>query len=328
MTKTANSHYLSLFLKACIDTISGLLPSLSLPSAKMKLNGSIVAIVTPMKSDQSIDLSALRKLCDWHIEQGTNGIVVMGTTGESATVSESDYLAAIEVTVQQVNSRVPVIAGSGAIGTDKTISLSNKAAALGVDAVLVVTPYYCKPSQSGLYQHFIAVADAAKVPVVLYNVPGRTACDLLPETVAKLSEHKNIVAIKEATGDVSRVKELITNCKTPIQLLSGDDATAREFIKEGGDGVISVTANVAPALMSEMCQLALDGNHKQAQIVDQKLELLHRDLFLEANPIPVKWAMYAMGLIGDAIKLPLTPLENNFQPAILKALEQANVKTQ
>ncbi|NVJ68438.1 MAG: 4-hydroxy-tetrahydrodipicolinate synthase [Gammaproteobacteria bacterium] len=295
----------------------------------MNLSGSIVALVTPMRSvDCSVDFERLEQLCHWHIEQGTSGIVVMGTTGESATVSDADYLKAIEVTVKAVAGRVPVIAGSGSISTQKTISLTQKAAALGVDGVLVVTPYYCKPSQNGLLQHFTAVADNSSVPVILYNVPGRTACDLLPETVAQLAQHPNIVAIKEATGDVSRVKELITKCETPIQLLSGDDATAREFIEQGGHGVISVTANAAPALMSEMCQLALDGNSKQAQIVDQKLEALHRDLFLEANPIPVKWAMFAMGLIEDAIELPLTSLDKEFQPAILKALEKANVKIQ
>lgn len=295
----------------------------------MKLTGSIVAIVTPMhENDQSIDFDALKRLCDWHIEEGTKAIVVMGTTGESATVSESDYLSAIKTTVSHVNNRVPVIAGTGSISTAKTIALTKKASALGIDGVLVVTPYYCKPSQEGLYQHFIAVANAAEVPVILYNVPARTACDLLPETVARLAEHENIVAIKEATGDVSRVKELIALCKTPIQLLSGDDLTAREFIEQGGAGVISVTANVAPALISEMCQLALDGKFKQAEIIDQKLARLHQDLFLEANPIPVKWALYAMGLIENAIQLPLTPLNKKFQPAILQALEQANVKTQ
>ncbi len=295
----------------------------------MKLSGSIVAIVTPMRnSDCSVDLERLGALCEWHIDQGTTGIVVMGTTGESATVSEEKYLAAIEATVKKVAGRVPVIAGTGAISTDKTIILTNKAAELGVDAALVVTPYYCKPSQKGLVQHFNAVADNSRVPVILYNVPGRTACDLLPETVAQLAEHHNIIGIKEATGDVSRVKELIAKCGTPIQLLSGDDATAREFIEQGGHGVISVTANVAPALMSEMCQLALDGNSKQAEIVDQKLAGLHQNLFLEANPIPVKWAMFAMGQIESAIQLPLTSLDKEFQPAILKALEKANVKIQ
>lgn len=295
----------------------------------MNLTGSIVAIVTPMlEKDHSIDFDALHRLCDWHIEQGTKAIVVMGTTGESATVSEEDYFKAIEFTVAKVNKRVPVIAGTGSISTDKTIALTNKAASLGVVGALVVTPYYCKPSQEGLYQHFMAIANATDIPLILYNVPGRTACDLLPETVAKLAEHKNIVAIKEATGDVSRVKELIDLCKTPIQILSGDDITAREFIKQGGDGVISVTANVTPALMSEMCQLALNGNHKQAELVDEKMLSLHQELFLEANPIPVKWALHAMGFMENAIKLPLTTLNKEFQPAILKALEKANVKTQ
>ncbi|WP_251360029.1 4-hydroxy-tetrahydrodipicolinate synthase [Kangiella sp. TOML190] len=302
-------------------------------SLKAGLCGSIVAIVTPMQpsnqgSMPSIDLARLKQLCQWHLAEGTNGIVVMGTTGESASVSEVDYLKAIEVVVKTVAKRVPVIAGTGAISTTKTMDLTTKAAALGADAALVVTPYYCKPSQEGLYLHFKAVADNSSVPLILYNVPGRTACDLLPTTVARLAEYENIVAIKEATGDVSRVKELIEVCKTPIQLLSGDDATAREFIQAGGHGVISVTANVAPALMSQMCQLALDGQQKQAAIVDQKLSDLHRDLFLEANPIPVKWALAAMGKVEDAIMMPLTSLNKEFQPAVLKALEKANVKTQ
>ncbi len=278
--------------------------------------------------DQSVDFDALADLCQWHIEQGTQGIVVMGTTGESATVTEQDYFKAIETAVAAVAGRVPVIAGTGAISTAKTIKLTQGAAELGVDAALVVTPYYCKPTQEGLYQHFSAIANAVELPIILYNVPGRTACDLLVETVARLAKHQNIVAIKEATGEVSRVKELIDQCDTPIQLLSGDDATAREFMLAGGHGVISVTANVAPALMSDMCRLAIEGQSKQAEIVDQKLAALHQDLFLEANPIPVKWALSAMGKLEDAILLPLTSLSEKFRPAILKALEQANVKTQ
>ncbi len=291
-------------------------------------SGSIVAIVTPMKaSDHSVDFDKLRALCQWHIEQGTSGIVVMGTTGESATIAEADYFRAIQTVAEEVAGRIAVIAGTGSISTAKTIELTRKAAKLGVDAALVVTPYYCKPSQKGLYQHFMTIADAVELPLILYNVPGRTACDLLPATVAELAGHKNIVAIKEATGDVSRVKELIDLCDTPIQLLSGDDATCREFINAGGHGVISVTANIAPALMSDMCRLALAGQSKQAEIVDQKLTALHQALFLEANPIPVKWAMAAVGLVENAIMLPLTTLDKKFQPAILEALEQANVKT-
>ncbi|NVK21428.1 MAG: 4-hydroxy-tetrahydrodipicolinate synthase [Kangiellaceae bacterium] len=291
-------------------------------------SGSIVAIVTPMKANGECDFEVLRQLVDWHVEQGTHGIVVMGTTGESATVDESEYYQAIEVVVEQAAKRVKVIAGTGAIGTHKAIKLTQQAEKLGVDGALVVTPYYCKPTQKGLYEHFKAVAESTELPIILYNVPSRTACDLLPETVAELSLIENIVAIKEATGDVSRVEELNRLCDAPIALLSGDDATALEFMRLGGHGVISVTANVAPALMSKMCEAAQEQNWQQAQLIDAKLAALHQDLFLQANPIPVKWALAAMGMMEQGIRLPLTVLSEQHHPKVLQALEQANVKTQ
>lgn len=292
----------------------------------MMFSGSIVAIVTPMTDSGQLDLEALRQLVEWHVEQGTSGIVVMGTTGESGTVTEEEYFTAIDLVVKQVAGRIQVIAGSGAMSTDKTVKLTNQVKELGVDGALVVTPYYCKPSQRGLYEHFKAVATHCDLPIILYNVPGRTAVDLLPETVAKLVELDNIVGIKEATGDVSRVTELNRLIETPISILSGDDATAYDFMKLGGHGVISVTANVAPGLMSKMCQLALAENWKQAALINDKLSALNDKLFLEANPIPVKWALYRMNKMGRGIRLPLTELDSSFHSQVVTALEQANVE--
>lgn len=292
----------------------------------MMFSGSIVAIVTPMTDDGQLDLDALRGLVDWHVEQGTSGIAVMGTTGESGTVTDDEYCLAIETVVKQVDGRIKVIAGSGAMATDKTIQLTQRVGSIGVDGALVVTPYYCKPSQKGLYEHFKAVAENCELPIILYNVPGRTAVDLLPQTVAELAKIENIVAIKEATGDVTRVTELNRLFETPITILSGDDATAYDFMKLGGHGVISVTANVAPGLVSKMCQLAHAENWKQAALINDKLMGLNQHLFVEANPIPVKWALSRMNKIGAAIRLPLTPLDEHFHSQIITALEQANVE--
>lgn len=289
-------------------------------------SGSIVAIVTPMIDEGQLDLEALRQLVDWHIEQGTSGIVVMGTTGESGTVTEQEYFLAIKTVVEQAAGKIQVIAGSGAMSTDKTITLTNEVMKLGVDGALVVTPYYCKPSQQGLLAHFTAVAENCDLPIILYNVPGRTAVDLLPQTVAELAKLDNVVAIKEATGDVTRVTELNRLLETPITILSGDDATAYDFMKLGGHGVISVTANVAPGLMSKMCELADAQNWKQAALINDKLMGLNEKLFLEANPIPVKWALYRMSKMGRGIRLPLTELESRFHEQVTQALEQANVE--
>ncbi|AKE52261.1 4-hydroxy-tetrahydrodipicolinate synthase [Kangiella geojedonensis] len=289
-------------------------------------SGSIVAIVTPMTDEGQLDLEALRELVDWHIEQGTSGIVVMGTTGESGTVTEQEYFLAIKTVVEQAAGKIRIIAGSGAMSTDKTISLTNEVKKLGVDGALVVTPYYCKPSQQGLLAHFKAVAENCDLPIILYNVPGRTAVDLLPQTVAELAKLDNIVGIKEATGDVTRVTELNRLLETPITILSGDDATAYDFMKLGGHGVISVTANAAPGLMSKMCELADAQNWKQAALINDKLMGLNEKLFLEANPIPVKWALYRMNKMGRGIRLPLTELESRFHAQVTQALEQANVE--
>lgn len=293
-------------------------------------SGSIVAIVTPMFEQGpdagSVDYQSFYRLIDWHIEQETQAIVVMGTTGESASVLEAEYWQVIEACVSHVAGRVAVIAGTGAIGTEKTILQTQKAERLGVDGTLVVTPYYCKPTQEGLYQHFKAVAEATKLPIILYNVPARTCSDLLPETVGRLAEIDNIVAIKEATGDISRVGELIAACHTPIQLLSGDDATALEFMQQGGHGVISVTANVAPKLMSKMCQLSEKQSWQQASAINEKLSMLNEKLFVEANPIPVKWALAKMSKIEQGIRLPLTVLSSQYHLEIYQALEQANVE--
>ncbi|RDX37474.1 4-hydroxy-tetrahydrodipicolinate synthase [Kangiella sp. HD9-110m-PIT-SAG07] len=289
-------------------------------------SGSIVAIVTPMTDEGQLDLAALRQLVGWHIEQGTSGIVVMGTTGESGTVTEEEYFLAIKAVVEEAAGKIQVIAGSGAMSTDKTITLTNEVKKLGVDGALVVTPYYCKPSQKGLFEHFKAVATSCELPIILYNVPGRTAVDLLPETVAKLANLDNIVAIKEATGDVTRVTELNRLFETPISILSGDDATAYDFMKLGGHGVISVTANVAPGLMSKMCELADAQNWQQAALINDKLMGLNEQLFLEANPIPVKWALYRMNKMGRGIRLPLTELDQCFHSQVTQALEQANVE--
>lgn len=289
-------------------------------------SGSIVAIVTPMTDEGQLDLEALRELVDWHIQQGTSGIVVMGTTGESGTVTEQEYFLAVKTVVEQAAGKIQIIAGSGAMSTDKTISLTNEVKKLGVDGALVVTPYYCKPSQQGLLAHFKAVAENCDLPIILYNVPGRTAVDLLPKTVAELAKLDNIVGIKEATGDVTRVTELNRLLETPITILSGDDATAYDFMKLGGHGVISVTANVAPGLMSKMCELADAQNWKQAALINDKLMGLNETLFLEANPIPVKWALYRMNKMGRGIRLPLTELESRFHAQVTQALEQANVE--
>lgn len=291
-------------------------------------SGSIVAIVTPMKRSGEIDYNALIELVEWHIEQGSDGLVVMGTTGESALVTEQEFFDAVSTVVKQANKRIKVIAGTGTMSTAKTVSITQQVQSLGVDGALVVTPYYCKPTQEGLYLHFSQIAHNTTLPIILYNVPGRTGCDLLPATVARLAKIDNIVAIKEATGNVSRVKELKELCDAPMTLLSGDDATALEFMRLGGSGVISVTANIAPRLMSNLCQLAMQENWQQASLIDQKLSALHNNLFLEANPIPVKWALAKMGLIEESIRMPMTWLSEEYHPVILEALEQANVEIQ
>ncbi len=286
-------------------------------------HGSIVALITPMHEDGRVDEVALERLVELHIEQGTDGIVAVGTTGESATLDEAEHCEVIRLVVEYARGRVPVIAGTGANSTREAISLTRCAQDAGADAALLVTPYYNKPTQEGLYRHHRAVAEAVAIPQILYNVPGRTACDLLPETVARLAPLPNIVGLKEATGDLNRVPRLRELCGPDLDLFSGDDATACEFVLRGGQGVISVTANVAPRLMHEMCRAALRGDREAAHAVDAKLQGLHSALFVESNPIPVKWAVAEMGLAPRGIRLPLTWLSDLAQPRVRQAMQQA-----
>lgn len=279
------------------------------------IEGSMVALVTPMHVDGSVDWAALDTLIEWHIEQGTNAIVAVGTTGESATLAVAEHLRVVEHVVKQVNERIMVVAGTGANSTSEAIELTQAASGLGVDACLLVVPYYNKPTQEGLYQHFSAVADAVDVPQILYNVPGRTITDMSNETALRLATHKNIIGIKDATGDVERGKSLIDQIPSGFSVYSGDDLTAVELMLLGAKGNISVTANVVPKFMAELCRTAMSGQDEQARNIQQQLLSLHNALFIEANPIPVKWALARMGLIPDGIRLPLTPLAHvNRQP--------------
>jgi 4-hydroxy-tetrahydrodipicolinate synthase len=289
------------------------------------IRGSIVAMVTPMREDGSVDWERLRGLVNWHVEQGTHGIVAVGTTGESATLGFEEHDSVVREIVAVADKRIPVIAGTGANSTEEAIRLTRDAKRDGADACLLVTPYYNKPPQEGLYQHFLAVARAVDIPQVLYNVPGRTACDLLPETVERLAKVPNIVGIKEATGNLERAREIRERCGDDFLIYSGDDATALELILAGGDGDISVTANVAPAKMAAMCQAAVDGDVDRARSLNAELEPLHRDLFLEANPIPVKWALYEMGLIDNGIRLPLVHLSEAAQPRLRETLRSCGL---
>lgn len=291
-------------------------------------HGSMVALVTPMHADGSLDLDALDRLIDFHLEAKTDALVVAGTTGESATLAAAEQAVAIRHAVSRVRGRVPVIAGSGTASTAATIELTRQAMEAGADACLIVTPYYNKPAQEGLYRHYRAVAEAAPIPQILYNVPGRTACDLLPETVERLAELPNIVGIKEATGSLERAAEVRARVGDRMDIYSGDDPTAREAMLAGARGVISVTANVAPALMARMCERALAGDTEGAAALDARLAALHGALFVEANPIPAKWALHAMGLIGPGIRLPLTPLAEAARGAVAAALTEAGITVQ
>jgi 4-hydroxy-tetrahydrodipicolinate synthase len=287
------------------------------------IQGSIVALVTPMETDGALDIAGLKKLVDFHIEQGTDAIVAVGTTGESATLNEDEHCEVIRVVVEQVAGRVPVIAGTGANSTSEAISLTRRAKEVGAVAGLSVTPYYNKPTQEGLYLHHKAIAEAVDLPQILYNVPGRTACDMLPETAARLSHIPNIIGIKEATGNLDRLAQILALAKPGFLLYSGDDATACEFCLRGGKGIISVTANVAPRLEHEMCAAAIAGNRELAEAIDRKLTGLHKELFIESNPIPVKWAVAELGLIKKGIRLPLTWLTPGSETAVRAAMQQA-----
>jgi 4-hydroxy-tetrahydrodipicolinate synthase len=288
-------------------------------------HGSIVALVTPMLEDGALDYPSLQRLVDFHVENGTSAIVAVGTTGESATLDEDEHCEVMRRVVQMARGRVPVIGGTGANSTREAITLTRCAMEGGADACLLVTPYYNKPTQEGLYLHHKAVAEAVPIPQILYNVPGRTACDLLPETVARLARIPNIIGLKEATGDLGRLRRLRELCGDALDLYSGDDETAMEFMLGGGRGVISVTANAAPRAMHDMCAAALRGDRAGAAAVNDRLMALHRDLFIESNPIPVKWALHEMGLIPAGIRLPLTPLSPACHAAVRLALQQAGV---
>ncbi len=291
------------------------------------IQGSIVALVTPMEPDGSLNETALRKLVDWHVEQGTDAIVAVGTTGESATLDAGEHCQVVRWVVEQAAGRVPVIAGTGSNCTREAIELTREAQSAGADACLLVTPYYNKPTQEGLYRHYRTIAEAVAIPQILYNVPGRTACDLLPQTVARLTAIGNIVGIKEASGDTpARAREIRQLCGRDFPVYSGDDATACQVCLEGGAGVISVTANVAPRLMHQMIAAARAGEREQALSLDARLAALHRDLFIESNPIPVKWALHAMGRIPSGIRLPLTWLETAHQPRVEAAMKRAGIR--
>jgi 4-hydroxy-tetrahydrodipicolinate synthase len=290
------------------------------------ITGSIVALVTPMIPDSlDVDWEALERLVEWHIEQGTHGLVAVGTTGESATLSVEEHSRVIKKAVAISNGRIPVIAGTGANCTREAIELTAAAKLAGADACLLVTPYYNKPTQEGLYQHYKTVAEAVDIEQILYNVPGRTACDMLPETAVRLSEISNIVGIKEATGDLARAAWLIENSPKSFAIYSGDDHSARELMLLGGQGDISVTANVAPKMMAQMCEAALNGDAQQALAIDQQLLAIHDAMFVESNPIPVKWAVSQLGLINDAIRLPLTQLSQANQVKVIQALKSVSL---
>ncbi len=287
------------------------------------IQGSIVALVTPMDSNGNIDNNSLKKLVEFHIEQDTDAIVAVGTTGESATLDEDEHCAVIETIVQLVDGRIPVIAGTGSNSTTEAITLTRRAKQVGADACLLVTPYYNKPTQQGLYLHFKAIAEAVDIPQILYNVPGRTACDMLPETVGRLASINNIIGVKEATGDLERVGKIRNLCGVDFALYSGDDATSREFCLLGGNGVITVTGNITPKLMHDMVIAAISGDRQLAEALDEKLAGLHQQLFIQSNPIPVKWAVTEMGLMGRGIRLPLTWLTEDCYDAVRQAMQQA-----
>jgi 4-hydroxy-tetrahydrodipicolinate synthase len=294
-------------------------------SSNHPIQGSLVALITPMLPDGSLDLPTYRKLIDWHIEQGTNGLVVVGTTGESPTVSMEENSELIRIAVEHTAGRVPVIAGAGANSTAEAVELSKGANDVGADAILSVVPYYNRPTQEGMYQHFRTIAEAVDIPVILYNVPGRTMADLLNPTALRLAQIDNITGIKDATGDIGRGVELIRQAPDGFSVYSGDDATAAALILLGGKGNISVTANVAPRLISEMCAAALAGDVRRTREINELLSPLNRVLFVEGNPIPVKWAMAQLGLTALGYRLPLVELSQQYHVAVLDALAAAGI---
>lgn len=289
------------------------------------ITGSIVAIVTPMHEDGSLDLPGLRRLIDFHVQEGTDGLVIVGTTGESPTVTPEEHCELIRVAVEHAGGRIPVIAGAGANSTAEAIELTRFAQQAGADASLSVVPYYNKPTQEGMYRHFRAVAEAVDLPLILYNVPGRTVADLANDTVLRLAEIPNIVGVKDATGNIERGSDLIARVPADFAVYSGDDASACALMLLGAKGDISVVANVAPRLMHEMCAAALAGDVVRARELNFRLLGLHRHLFCEANPIPVKWACQQIGLVGSGIRLPLTPLSPEYHERVRAAMRQAGL---
>jgi 4-hydroxy-tetrahydrodipicolinate synthase len=287
------------------------------------ISGSIVALVTPMTPDGSLDYLALTSLVDWHIASGTDAIVAVGTTGESATLDVDEHCAVIKHVIDVVAGRIPVIAGTGANSTSEAIEWTAAAKDLGADACLLVTPYYNKPSQRGLYAHHKAIAEAVDIPQILYNVPGRTACDMLPDTISRLAQIPNIIGVKEATGNLQRGREVLASCPEGFLVYSGDDATALELILMGAKGNISVTANVLPAVMARICRLGLEGRADEARALNQSIAQMHKDLFLESNPVPVKWALKEMGRIQSGLRLPLVELDEQFHDTLRATLRQA-----
>lgn len=291
-------------------------------------HGSLVALVTPMDEESNIDYTSLERLIAFHLEQKSDGLVIAGSTGEGETLTEEEINKLIHFVVRKVDSRIPVIAGTGASSTHKTIDKTFNAMELGVDGCLLVTPPYVKPTQEGLYKHFKTISEAVPVPQILYNNPARTACDMLPETVAKLAECSNIVGIKEAVRDRARYVQLIELCGSRLSILSGDDVSCKDLMLSGGKGVISVAANVAPKLMQEMAKAALSGNKAKADELDDKLQALHHAMGVQSNPIPVKWAVRQMGLIRGGIRLPLTALSKEHHATVLEAMRAAGVMEQ
>jgi len=287
------------------------------------LSGSIVAIVTPMTADGALDLPRLKSLIEWHIAEGTDGVVIVGTTGESSTVDVEEHERLIEASIEYAAGRIPVIAGTGGNSTKEAIALTQFAKKAGADYALSVVPYYNKPTQEGLYRHFKAIAESTDIPILLYNVPSRTVADLANETVLRLAEVKGIVGIKDATSNIERATDLMKRMPKGFMLFSGNDDAALAYMLLGGDGVISVTANVAPRLMHEMCEAARAGDAKRATQINNRLLPLHRHLFVEANPIPVKWALARMGRIAEGLRLPLTPLAAQFHETVAAALREA-----
>ena len=290
------------------------------------LKGSLVALVTPFDQRNRVDFAALKRLIEFHVAEGSNGLVIAGTTGESATLETGEHIELVARAVEIAAGRLPILAGTGSNSTAQTIRLSVAIGDTGIDGYLVVVPYYNKPMQVGMFRHFSAIADAVEKPIMLYNVPGRTVADLLPETVAKLASHDNVFAIKEATGDIGRLRDIQALVGDDFGLFSGDDFTALAFIEQGGHGVVTVSGNVVPGRMAELCRLASAGRHDEATAIDNSLQPLNAALFVESNPIPVKWAVNKMGLIPANIRLPLTEYSADYHDQMLSAMSGAGVE--